>query len=379
MLKTLGDRWEEQGGVPAGFDAVRIVLALLVVLFHSFVVTGQGSLLPPQAWLLGDALVPAFFVLSGFLVTASAHRRRVGEFLVNRALRIVPPLVVTVAVSALAIGPLWTTLPLREYFASPAFARYFLNIVGKAYPGLPGVWQGHPSTAVNASLWSIRWEVGCYLLLAALAATGAMRRRRAMLALCGAGVLAPPLLFAGARAAGVPSGESWLLALLTGWYFRVVPFFLAGSAAFLLRRGLPASPMVGWACALALALVSMLVPPVWNNPLTDLAICAPLTLLVLTAGVSSRRVVRPFDRGDYSYGIYLYAFPVQQIVTRSGWDRGAWQLNALITLPLVTAMAMVSWHAFERPILLRRTEIARRFSLRRPTPVQLAQEAPSAP
>ena len=130
-----------------------------------------------------------------------------------------------------------------------------------------------------------------------------------------------------------------LLALVTGWHFRVVPFFAAGALAYRLRERIPYSPAGAWCAAGLVIALSAALPREWSNPLSYLLLTAPLSYLILTLGVSDLRPPPPFRSGDYSYGIYLYAFPVQQMVVASGVDRGSWVLNVLVSLPIVTILA----------------------------------------
>ena len=406
-MRTLGGEFRRSSGVPAGFDLLRAALATAVLVYHAPDVTQGPKASLGWAWLLGESMVPAFFVLSGFLIARSAERRRVGHFLVNRFLRIMPAFALVVAASVLLMGPALTRLPLGQYFSAPETWQYFLNLLGKIRLGLPGVFEQNPDPgSVNASLWSIRWEIGCYLLMAAAAWAGLVKRPQLMVAACLLVILAPPMLDLAARlylmlnhapaAVGgfiAPHGSFFhepvettlrhyphlahkLLALVTGWHFRVVPFFAAGALAYRLRERIPYSPAGAWCAAGLVIALSAALPREWSNPLSYLLLTAPLSYLILTLGVSDLRPPPPFRSGDYSYGIYLYAFPVQQMVVASGVDRGSWVLNVLVSLPIVTILAALSWRYIEKKLLLRRTELAKRFEGDR-TPCRLPANASS--
>ena len=119
---------------------------------------------------LGEIAVDGFFILSGFLISASwARCRGLGDYLRRRVLRIVPGYVAAVLFSGLVAGPLLAASP-RAYwgeFDARSFALHAANLEGAATPGPP----------VNGSLWSIRYEFFCYLGMAALGLAGVMRRR----------------------------------------------------------------------------------------------------------------------------------------------------------------------------------------------------------
>jgi peptidoglycan/LPS O-acetylase OafA/YrhL len=107
-----------------------------------------------------------FFALSGFLIAGSADRLNLRNFLINRGLRIVPALAVEIIISALLIGPVFTTYPLPTYFKDAVFWHYFTNIFGWIQYQLPGVFLDHSSSGViNQSLWTVPFEVDCYALI----------------------------------------------------------------------------------------------------------------------------------------------------------------------------------------------------------------------
>jgi peptidoglycan/LPS O-acetylase OafA/YrhL len=167
---------------PTGFDYLRLGLSVSVVIYHS-IVTSYG---PEAQAALGNtlwkpivaAILPMFFALSGFLVAGSLVRTRtLGGFLGLRAIRIFPALAVETFLSALILGVLLTSLPLKEYFSNVLFFRYFLNILGEPQFHLPGVFEDLPTTKVNGQLWTVPFELFCYLALAGLAILGAAKRR----------------------------------------------------------------------------------------------------------------------------------------------------------------------------------------------------------
>ncbi|MEO6928213.1 MAG: acyltransferase family protein, partial [Casimicrobiaceae bacterium] len=149
------------------FDLLRLFAALLVFWFHALAFTGR----PPPflfSWVTPGPLgVYIFFLISGYLVSrswdADPHATR---FLMRRALRIFPALVVLVLLTALLLGPALTTLPLRDYFRNVSFRQYFYNIALLMNYGLPGVFaDARMPYAVNGSLWSLPVEFTLYLTL----------------------------------------------------------------------------------------------------------------------------------------------------------------------------------------------------------------------
>src|ERR1700744_2350383 len=150
---TVEQRLVEGQNRPSGFDYLRIVLAVGVVLAHSFLLpTGPAG---ENNWyfMFAPLIVPMFFALSGFLIAGSFERAKsLFVFFGLRVFRIAPALSVEVLISALILGPLLTDYSLRQYLAAPEFHAYFLNIVGEIHYVLPGVFLHNPNNLVNGQL-----------------------------------------------------------------------------------------------------------------------------------------------------------------------------------------------------------------------------------
>ncbi len=384
-LETIGSRLDRCNGVGQGFDTLRVVLAFSILTYHAYDVTRGPDASTGYGWLPVTSLLPMFFALSGFLITASGQRLTLPRFLFHRGLRIFPALIVEIVFSAFILGITVTRLPIGEYLGSVQTYRYLLNTTGNIQYVLPGVFIGHPhSGMVNASLWTIPWELACYGLISISIVTGIIFRKRAMSIAAVIAIGLPPLVYVAlqffsvlhpgnhavtallASSDYIDSAEYgrgfegyrfamlWLATILTGWEFRVVPFFLAGSAVYLLRYSIPYSPRSAAAILVALAAASVLVPEGWNTPLLSIVLCPALVYLTVFAGLSPLPTLPLLRTGDYSYGIYLYGYPIQQSVYGWGLDGGSWQANALIAGGLVSLFAAFSWHAIEHPILSRR-------------------------
>jgi len=359
---TFKDRLDRVRGFGPGFELTRLVLASGVVLWHTLVITSSE----PEAratplWLFAWALVPMFFVLSGFLVTKSVLRLDVRDYLLNRAARIIPALAVDIVLCALVIGPLVTILPLADYVADPAFGRYFLNIFGWVHYFLPGVFLSNRlAETVNGSLWTVPFELGCYTVLAGLMMVGVLRRARWTALLAGSWLLISWVLTHWhLESPGGLAGHAVNFLFLTQGS-KLVPYFLAGSTLYLGQAYIRFDWRIAAACVAALLAVSLLVDGAayWFRPVVPLLACAPLAYLTIFCGLSRLPTPPSIARGDYSYGIYLYHFPLLQVIDQ--WHRFDqwWQLLAAAVLPVV-GLAMFSWHVVERPTLALR----RRFSL----------------
>ena len=132
MTETIGAKLDKYSGIAPGFDLLRVVLAASVVTWHSFGVAREAVWLDgtPGAWIFGYSILVMFFALSGFLITGSAQRLSLDNFLINRGLRIIPALAVEIILSAFVLGPIFTKLALGDYLTRPGTYSYLTNIVG---------------------------------------------------------------------------------------------------------------------------------------------------------------------------------------------------------------------------------------------------------
>lgn len=327
------------------FDALRIAAALMVLFGHGYVLSGLGDLEPVARTTgvggFGEVGVSIFFVISGFLVSASWDRLPdFKAFMAARLLRIVPGLAVAVMLSAFVLGPLVSILPASGYFAAPQTWLYPLrNIL--LYPvtyALPGVFGGLPfPDVVNGSLWTLRLEFSCYLLTPVLWLF--VRRRRSFALLAAA---AAALLFAMCVAAGPRLPPMALIGA------RNLYLFLAGAALYAYRAEPWTRSWLSVAASGVTVVAAAFASRAWGPLVASLA----LPLLVVAFAQKPLARISSFSRyGDYSYGVYIYAFPVQQtLMLVFGPEIGVPAFVGL-TLLCVAPLAAASWLLVEKPAL----------------------------
>jgi len=320
------------------FDFLRMTAAVAVLVSHHYALCNRGEpVIPLFAGTPGALAVLVFFSISGYLVSKSwFHDPHIGRFLLRRFLRIWPALTVLVAVWALLLGPLITQLPWRSYFTQRATWDYFLYLVmWPVSDHLPGVFVDNPRfPAVNGSLWTISYEVGCYLVLAAFAAAGLLRNRRWLLA-CMA-LFAALHIWHGLPGRGAEFSFAW----------QFMAYFLMGAAMY-------ASEPLWQPRRMAALLAAVLAFAVlWYLHLPYLAFMLMLPVAVIVLGSGQTPVVRRAGRwGDFSYGTYIWAFPVQQFVISRTFGHWPFGLSLLAALLGTLAIACLSWHAVEKPAL----------------------------
>src|ERR1700753_4196962 len=141
--------------------------------------TGRSRLCSSDRFAHSDYSSSRVFLRSaGFLVAGSLERNSLPAFMTLRALRIFPALTAEVVISAVIIGPLVTAMPLSDYFVQRKFLSYFLNVIGYIHFELPGVFSANPlPRLVNLQLWTVPFELECYIVLGALALFGLVAKR----------------------------------------------------------------------------------------------------------------------------------------------------------------------------------------------------------
>lgn len=340
---TIGERLAAADNRPSGFDYMRIFLSFSVLWMHTARVSYglDGFLWDGPLRPLLKSILPIFFALSGFLVAGSLGRSKsLISFLGNRVIRIYPALIVEVALSAFVLGSIFTTLPLSEYFSSHGFHIYLLNALGDIHFNLPGVFLRNPDpNIINAQLWTVPFELGCYLAIAVLFLLGVQRHR----------IIAP----IGACAFIIISlcyryykhGDNFLV------FPNVVPgivligAFLFGVSLFLYRDRVTYSSRI-----LALSVVFCFAVLTFTS-VGDI-FCAPaFAYITVYIGLCSPRRISLLRHADYSYGVYLYGFVIQQAIAATWAWSHVWYINGIIASLFASVFAACSWHFIEKPAL----------------------------
>lgn len=321
------------------FDFLRFLAALLVVTSHSFWLHGGPY---PELALFGDTAIGTlavymFFIISGYLISASwLHSRSTLDFIAKRLIRIFPALIVATLLTILLIGPLASELSLAEYFSTHRTWQYLSNLLLWIQFDLPGVFTANPyPNTVNGSIWTLPFVMFMDLTLIGLSLTGQFNRTVILTGFVSLTlvhlILLPQL---GIRSQSVLN------------LFSLGMFFYAGVVLYLFRQYVPLT----WKLALPLlgAMIASAGTPFW--PLL-LGVGLPY-LVIYAAHLDIPRLPRFGRYGDFSFGIFIFSFPLQQLMMLwIGPERLS--LGAFMALSYAASIAagVVSWHAIEKPAL----------------------------
>ena len=324
------------------FDAVRLLAASMVLCSHQLALTGHTEPRPFGLLTLGTLGVLIFFAVSGYLIAQSWDRDpHVLRFMAKRFLRVWPGLAVVTLLAVLVVGPLVTQSTLHDYFRSSVTLDYFSQLYLGIRFFLPGVFEQNTWHVVNGSLWTIPIEVRWYGILLLAGLCGVLRHRLHHL------LLALVVLYAGYIYLLFDVQHNPLARFpLPGFGSEYGSYFCYGVVLYHFRDAWRKHP--GWLTVGLVAAAALMVA--LDHGYTALYLLLPW--LVIRLGISSTPVLRRAGRfGDFSYGIYIYAYMMQQLtIFLIGANHPYW-VGLAVSAACTLACAMLSWHLIERPSL----------------------------
>ena len=330
------------------FNLLRFFAATLVLFSHSFaLVLGSSSAEPLETTLnvtFGSIAVDVFFITSGFLVTASLlHRNNILDFIQARVLRIYPALFMAIIFSTFIVGLVFTTYSARIYLNDYEVYRFFVkNIIlldGIDY-SLPGVFENVPfKNAVNGSLWTLPFEVKAYITLALIGTFYLVFNRyikrlylEAFLVIIGLSGLCLYLL-------------NHYIYLVDPMSLKLFAMFFIGSAYYILKD------KVIMSLSMFLLLGTLILLSSFDKEIFFVVYTLSIAYVVLFLAYIPYGVIRKFNTlGDYSYGMYIYAFPIQQSVVSLLPDVSV-LVMLMISFLCTLVLSILSWHMVEKKCL----------------------------
>ncbi|QES48565.1 acyltransferase [Streptomyces venezuelae] len=400
-----GLRWSSHGTVAELFTGrhnslgfMRLFLACGVVLSHAaslgFNNTEFGHGFSRGQTDIGKLSVYAFFILSGILVTRSGVRLGLGRFLWHRALRLLPGLWVCILVCAFVLAPVlyWHLHGSLDGFIDHAQGPFqyvwhnaHIIIVQKDISGVMSFGKSvglGTSDTFNGPVWTLHYEVMCYLAVGVLAATGALKKSRRLILLItvflGWRVIREAIEHRYYTGAGQASFfRDFTVPIFgytsTNWYLYLGFAFALGAVIELYKDRIPVNDVLGIGSIVVLLLslrfgyLFVVGIPAMAYGLTYVAI----------------RLPKPFQRicsrNDYSYGIYIYGWAMQMtLILLGGTQWGFWPF-LLLSYLAAGVMAYLSWHLVEKRAM-RFKDLGKNWTFGRPRPAApAASESQGAP
>lgn len=353
-------------GTNNNFNLIRLLCAWGVLVFHSVPLAERTYALTDPFYQyfgvsMGEFCVMVFFAISGFLIYRSMCRSSgLLSYIIARALRLLPALFVVLLLSVFVVGPLTTNLSLTAYFQHPETWSYFgnLNLLSTTTQySLPGVFTDNPfANSVNGSLWTLPLEARLYVATIAFFYCAWLLSKLlkdflkyiAPLLLAALGIWTA-LLLQDYAAAG--QRHSLFMALFNCAFFM-------GGVIYAYRDKIPLK--ASWALVLILGVEFLRNTSVYPLYGTFAIVYTVLVLAYLPKG----KILTFNKLGDYSYGMYIYAFPVQQCL--SYWtDIGFFGMVCWATL-ITLGLSIVSWHFLESPMLGLKKTLIKQLAWRKP-------------
>jgi peptidoglycan/LPS O-acetylase OafA/YrhL len=328
------------------FTMIRFVLASLVLFGHSFPIVGQGSdpisvsFLFPRTW-LGQFAVALFFAISGFLIAKSATDSNLRDFLIKRFFRIMPALYFFLLISLFVIGPILNYGSIFEYSTASFNQIGWWTLLRPWEWNIPNAFMENPlPNSTNGSLWTIPLEILAYALMGLFLLLGLFGSR---------GITNLTLIIFGFANLNFHS-------YLPGFNFadraiEPMTYFVIGALFYVNREKI----QISWLGALLSAFFAVFF---FTSSMSGVAVAIFCVYLLLVLTYKAPWI--NLDKlGDFSYGIYVWAWPVQQLVYSPGQSP---YFNAAAAFAISLVCAVISWRLVERPSI----NLGRKLIKRRP-------------
>lgn len=330
-------------------DLIRLLASILVIVYHSFALNPQWGITDPVKnsfgyVTTGGLAVKVFFFISGLLVTNSLlSRKSIFQFITSRSLRVFPGLAFVVTITAFIIGPIFTTLPISEYLKSNQVVFYVLkNIILETQYFLPGVFEKN-NHGVNGSLWTIHYEVLAYITLGSLYLIGLGKVRWLSSLLCLIIITEPLMPYKGLLFASSDNNAIYLLA----------PSFALGAFLAINKNNYKTNIYIPFILFISQFIFN-------SEVISSLLMCLSTCLFMLHIS-SMKTVIRLNLKHDISYGVYLWGFPVQQIISQNFTTPPI--VNIATSVLFTITIAFASWFFVEKPSL----KLAKKILDKKPT------------
>lgn len=321
------------------FDIVRLILASIVMLVHSAEVTRNVDIRFLSNYLDSNFAVKGFFAISGFLIAKSYLRSdTIRSYFAKRALRILPAYCFVI-IMCFFIGVCLTTLPLLEFIKHKDTVKYLianLSFMNFLQPSLPGVFTGNPNQPLDGSLWTIKAEVILYILLPFIIPLMKKNPLKIYFIIFFVSCL---WFFYFTYLYSGPKADT-----LAKQFVSLSSYFFFGT---LVATYQPAFDKIKGTAIASLIIFFLLKNTAFSFLIEPIAFSS--LIILLCTGFCKEIVISQY--GDLSYGMYLYHWPIIQVLTHFGvYDKNAY-LGLLLTVTLTLALSYISWNLLEKKFL----------------------------
>lgn len=319
-------------------NIIRFIAAIMVIYAHSFALSSKTrdplSEVANGQTSFGGLAVCVFFFFSGFLITRSVSKSHsLFEFMKNRIIRIFPPLIVVVSLSAFVLGGLVSEFDIHEYYMNKQTYLYLTNAIFILRHNLPGVFEYNVyGKVVNGSLWTIPVEFICYIICYCMFRLGILKEKRMIYTIpflgffyCVLDIVLKeyPLI----KSVLVPCTMFYMGMMYYTYCNRICIYF---QGVLLCIVGLLISAFGG----------------VWRF---GVVLFLPYILIYLSFG--TKKKMGGFGKKyEISYGMYLSAFPIQQTIVMMNGGRMNHNLNFLFSVPFVMLSGFLINLLIEKPL-----------------------------
>lgn len=337
------------------FDVIRLVAAMFVIVTHSYSLTGTSghdffSEITGGAMMLSHMGVAIFFTISGYLISQSALSSKSWTgYLWRRILRIVPGLAVVVVLSAFLLGPLFTNLSLAHYFSTSETYKHLLNVtIYLSSYGLPGVFASNPVTSVNGSLWTLAYEFTLYFAVIPAVLFGLFKKRNLLIAIW-IGMFLFRILLAD-RYFWYSYASPFTLNLNMMYLYEWSFYFLSGMVFFAFKDRHVANAKIAGLLVATYIIAALLEHTILLRSLNYVTI----PYLVFYLSFIPGKLNKLGKIGDFSYGMYIYAFPAQQLIIHLSENMINVPTLILLSILCTLPFAVASWFLVEKRALMHR-------------------------
>jgi peptidoglycan/LPS O-acetylase OafA/YrhL len=329
------------------FNFLRLLFASLVLVSHATEIADgnrNNELLTRifHSLSFGEVAVDGFFLLSGYLIVKSwEHTPNLLFFAKKRIRRIYPGFIAAFLLCVFCIAPFAASNP-STYFSELSYAGIVSSIMQLKAPTVPKIFAGTPYPVINGAMWSIFYEVRCYLLVAIIGLAG-VRHQRTIWVICLIATLA--LLPINDQLNKLSFPGSYRLIDSPSSFFRLLTFFSVGACFYLFRNVIILKGSLA-AVATLIAVILLFHPDLASLGLATFGAYA--LFWVAFASVPALNTFKRLD--DVSYGLYLYGWPIQKMLNWYFPTSPVWLL-LVIALALALVAGYISWHVVESPFL----------------------------